>query len=95
MSISSFNSLINGIMSDRALQSLVKHLCLVMDCTYCTCGGTQFNCDFFGKSSLGGNLIVQLCIFSCKDKTRLGYYVLGMYLRTIGIILLAFKRYVK
>ena len=37
----------------------------------------------------------KLCIFSCKDKTRLAYYVLGMYLRTIGIILLALKRYVK
>ena len=26
----------------------------------------------FGKLSLGGNLIVQLCIFSCKDKAMLG-----------------------
>ena len=42
----------------------------------------------FGKSSLGGNLIVQLCIFSCKDKAMLGYNVLGMYLRTIGTFLL-------
>ena len=27
----------------------------------------------FGKLSLGGNLIVQLCIFSYKDKAMLGY----------------------
>ena len=45
----------------------------------------------FGKLSLGGNLIVQLCIFSCKDKAMLGYNVLVMYLRTIGIFLLALK----
>ena len=45
----------------------------------------------FGKLSLGGNLIVQLCIFSCKDKTMLDYNVLVMYLRTIGNFLLALK----
>ena len=39
----------------------------------------------FGKLSLGGNLIVQLCIFSCKDKAMLGYNVFVMYLRAIGI----------
>ena len=39
----------------------------------------------FGKLSLGGHLIVQLCIFSCKDKAMLGYNVLVMYLRAIGI----------
>ena len=49
----------------------------------------------FGKLSLGGNLIVQLCIFSYKDKAMLGYNVLVMYLRTIGIFLLALKKYVK
>ena len=49
----------------------------------------------FGKLSLGGNLIVQLCIFSCKDKAMLGYNVLVMYLRSIGFFLLAFKKYVK
>ena len=49
----------------------------------------------FGKLSLGGNLIVQLCIFSCKDKAMLSYNVLVMYLRTIGIFLLALKKYVK
>ena len=48
----------------------------------------------FGKLSLGGNLIVQLCIFLCKDKTMLGYNVLVMYLRTIGFVLLALKKYV-
>ena len=37
----------------------------------------------FGKLSLGGHLIVQLCIFSCKDKAMLGYNVLVMYLRAI------------
>ena len=52
------------------------------------CQSTIILC-FFGKSSLGGNLIVQLCIFSCKDEAMLGYNVLGMYLRTIGICLLA------
>ena len=49
----------------------------------------------FGKLSLGGNLIVQLCIFSCKDEAMLGYNVLVMYVRTIGIFLLALKKYVK
>ena len=49
----------------------------------------------FWKLSLGGNLIVQLCIFSCKDKTMLDYNVLVMYLRTIGNFLLALKKYVK
>ena len=49
----------------------------------------------FGKLSLGGNLIVQLCIFSCKDKAMLGYNVFVMYLRAIGIFLLALKKYVK
>ena len=39
----------------------------------------------FGKLSLGGHLIVQLCIFSCKDKAMLGYNVLVMYLSAIGI----------
>ena len=39
----------------------------------------------FVKLSLGGNLIVQLCIFSCKDKAMFGYNVLVMFLRTIGI----------
>ena len=34
---------------------------------------------------LGGILIVQLRIFSCKDKAMVGYNVLEMYLRTIGI----------
>ena len=29
----------------------------------------------FGKLSLGGNLIVQLCIFTCKDNAMLGYNV--------------------
>ena len=59
-----------------------------------TCGGPQFYCDF-GKSSLGGNLIVHLCILLCKDKAMMGYNVLGMYLRTIGMFLLAVKIYVK
>ena len=45
----------------------------------------------FGKLSLGGNLIVQLCIFSCKDKAMLGYNVLVMYLRTIDFFLFALK----
>ena len=49
----------------------------------------------FGKLSLGGNLIVQLCIFPCKDKAMLGYNVFVMYLRAIGIFLLALKKYVK
>ena len=49
----------------------------------------------FGKLSLGGNLIVQLCIFSCKDKAMLGYNVFVMYLGAIGIFLLALKKYVK
>ena len=49
----------------------------------------------FGKLSLGGNLIIQLCIFSCKDKAMLGYNVFVMYLRAIGIFLLALKKYVK
>ena len=39
----------------------------------------------FGKSGLGGILIVQLCIFSCKDKAMVGYNVLEMYLKIIGI----------
>ena len=37
----------------------------------------------FVKSRLGGILIVQFCIFSCKDKAIVGYNVLEMYLRTI------------
>ena len=49
----------------------------------------------FGKLSLGGYLLVQLCIFSCKDKAMLGYNMLVMYLRTIGIFLLALKKYLK
>ena len=49
----------------------------------------------FGKLSLGGNLIVQLCIFSCKYKAMLGYNVFIMYLGAIGIFLLALKKYVK
>ena len=40
----------------------------------------------FGKLSLGCNLIVQLCIFTCKDKAMLGYNVLVMYLRTIFFV---------
>ena len=31
-----------------------------------------------------GILIIQLCIFSCKDKVIVGYNLLEMYLRTIG-----------
>ena len=49
----------------------------------------------FEKLSIGGNLIIQLCIFSCKDKAMLGYNVFVMYLRAIGIFLLALKKYVK
>ena len=37
------------------------------------------------KSSSGGILIVHLCTFSCKDKVMVGYNVLEMYLRTIGV----------
>ena len=57
--------------------------------------GVHNSIVIFGKSSLGGNLIVQLCIFSCKDTAMLGHNVLGMYLRTIQFFLLAFKRYVE
>ena len=46
----------------------------------------------FGKLSLGANLIVQLCIFSCKDKSMLGYNVLVMYLRAIGIFFVSIKK---
>ena len=49
----------------------------------------------FEKLSIGGNLIIQLCIFSCKDKAMLGYNVFVMYLRAIGIFLLALKKYLK
>ena len=42
--------------------------------------GPQFYCEFW-KIKLGGNLIVQLCIFSCKDKAILGYNVLVMYVK--------------
>ena len=38
-------------------------------------GDPQFYCDFW-KSSLGSILIVQLCIFSCKDNAIVGYNVL-------------------
>ena len=58
-------------------------------------GGKNIWKNIFGKLSLGGNLIVQLCIFSCKDKAMLGYNVLVMYLRTLGIYLLALKKYVE
>ena len=59
------------------------------------CGGPQLYCDFLRKkSSLGAILIVQLCIFSCEYKTMVGYNVLQMYLRAIGLYLV-FKRYVK
>ena len=46
----------------------------------------------FGKLSLGGNLIIELCIFSCKDKAMLGYNVLVMYLRTIEFVLFLFVK---
>ena len=49
----------------------------------------------FGKSSLGGILIVQLYIFACEYKAMVSYNVLEMYLRAIGIFLLALKMYVK
>ena len=52
--------------------------------------------NFGGKKSrLGDILIVHLWIFSCEDKAMVGYNVLDMYLRIIGIFLLAFKRYVE
>ena len=46
----------------------------------------------FGKLSLGGHLVVQLCIFSCKDKAMLGYNVLVMYLRAIGFFFVSINK---